>query len=233
MPPDRVQCQFCISEIHPESRICSVCGTDQRAAVRHFKRWGAILSTLSVVLGILTIAISLWPQALRALFYEEGIDIYEYVAREAPGRSKLTFLNNGDGDLFVNEVVFEYVSDAGNRLDRTIIVNEWIRRNEVRSFYPRTVQPVSHSTSGPKRFDAMASELGSLAEIKRCFSLMIADYAWKQRPLGFNVPPGVVDVPVTALVRASSARSKELIDFSATGDYAGFIMLAERCRGAG
>ena len=166
---------------------------------------------------------------MRALFYEESIDIYEYVAREAPGRSKITFLNSGDGDLFVNEVVFSYISPGGHRLERTIIVNQWIRRSEVKSLYPAIRTAASNSTAGPRRFDAMAADLGSQQDIMRCFSLLVGDYAWKQRPLGTNVRPGLADVPVKVVIRASSARSKGLVDYTASGNYAGFIMMADAC----
>jgi len=99
-------CIACASKINNAANICPHCHVDQRNNYRNIKRIVTFFSALSVVLGVITIAISLYPDATRFLFPKEKIDVYAlestYVGKEEV--LEMTAINTGNVDLFLNKV---------------------------------------------------------------------------------------------------------------------------------
>lgn len=126
-------CTACGQELTPNARLCPACRTDQRTIYRRVKAVLSIFSAFSVVLGVITIAISLFPSAHRTLFPRQHVEVYTVDSSfvEKTETLEMTVVNRGNVDVFLSKVVFHPAdSELYPLLPRGFVTNKWLKSGE-------------------------------------------------------------------------------------------------------
>ena len=177
----KIHCIACATSIHITAKICPECLTDQRTKQRRLKKTIAAFSGVSVVLGVITIAVSLFPNAYKLINPKLDFDIYSV---DASFVSKLeilemTMFNKGNVDVFVSKVIFKAIDkDKYPINDRLFITNKWVKGNEafVYSGSPTTARNLledwMHVQGG--WFDKISKARG-FKENQECFKIVTLD----------------------------------------------------------
>lgn len=225
-------CVACASEISGKARICPHCHVDQRTWWRSLKRATAAFSGVSVVFGVITIAISLLPKAYETLFYVEKVDVFTVKPKVSRGRGIVTFVNKGLGNVFVNEARFEPVDTETYPIKaKNIVVNRWVNRGEVLSFpFSRTPFPGS-SIISPSGFSKRLKEFGSEyhQKFRGCFKLEVLDKAFRDPGISPIVSSAIESIPVKTLISYSSMKSKGVRRIEAAKQLEAHILFNEQC----
>lgn len=126
------QCVACGTEINIGFPICRVCQTHQKKSSRVVKKFITWFSGISVVLGALTVILSLYPQAKKSIYYNEDIELVSVNATMSFAPGSLSILNRGDGDVYVSTIT---LGVEGTDLPYRIVlpVQKAIKKDEIGS----------------------------------------------------------------------------------------------------
>ncbi len=160
------------------ARICPHCGTRQSPWSRWALRIVGVLSAASVLLSLITVAVSFFPQAWVELFPKEEVRLLEVafdsldIGQRKQARTRLA--NLGNQDLFIIRVRLEPADKALAEVPSyNYLVNEWLRVSENRLILNK------HDPRGGEyfkvpvaRFPDRYRELAE-AKIKNCFVALV------------------------------------------------------------
>ena len=228
MKEDYIKCISCASKIDKEAKVCPHCSTYQRRTQRILYKTISTFSAASVVLGVITIAISLFPQAYDSLFYHESLDIFTIKPRVTNGRGVITFVNTGIGDLYINEVQFEVANKEKYPIkSKNIIVNRWVKKSEVLSYtFIRKEKPFwSYITpSGfEKRYEKYKDQYRE--KYINCFMLEIIDSEFNDE----GVASSLNNISVISKIFYSSSSSRGMKTIVAEKNLSAKIRFFEKC----
>ena len=224
-----LRCHACAEDIRPGARICPQCGVDQRPVWRAIKRGVATLSALSVLLGVITIAISLAPQAWNTIAYREAVDIYSYKPLSSDGRSTITLINTGRADLFINEISLKPKDEkAFTVTHRKIVINRWLKIGETITYRPRGETPGASSLSAERYADYISRLSTQTDKGRRCFGLRPFDQEFSERAFPeLPTPPLTIDL-VTS-VRYGTKASTTLTEIAPKKELRAGIIFRQQC----
>lgn len=223
-------CVACAAELHETAKSCPNCHTDQRKIVRNIKRVVTVFSGISVVFGVITIAISLYPNAIRILFPNQKIDLYElkthYVGKEE--LLEMTVINTGNIDLFLNKVVFEPIDKEKYPLKRRFVTNKWVKHGEAFIHRGKAITAVNFkhyfTPMNAERFLESYRDLEGFNKHKYCFRMVALDNEFDDTG---RIPVKLSTIPIKATLFYSSIDRRKVEKFMSSKDLKGQIFLRE------
>ena len=225
-----VECDICKSSMHVDARKCPTCGAERNKTVRNAKKVISVASSIIVVITAITLSASFFPDAYRNIFYQDRIDIHSIKTHISGGKGLITFQNTGSGDVFINEISFSPADNETYPLkDRNVIINEWVKRGEVRSMpYSAFAGAPDYNRwpyMQPEQFRKQYSELGTekFDKARKYYRLEVFDREYSDP----GVTPVINSINVQAVIRYSSLRSDGLKEYQSEKKLQGQIRYNE------
>lgn len=174
------QCVACASSIDAQASLCPSCSTRQNPAARWAVRVGAVLSAASVLLSVITVAVSFFPSAWSAVFPQEHARLYEIGFDRANlkrSKARVSLANYGNQDLFVARIKLEPADPDLAEITRfNYVVSEWLRVAENRTFLvPLGEKADDYSTIPVDGLPARRTRLAAVGLPDRggCFTFLV------------------------------------------------------------
>lgn len=223
-------CVACATELNDHANVCPACHVDQRKKYRNLKRIVGVFSGVSVILGVITIAVSLYPNAVRFLFPEEKIDIYALESYKVAKEEviAMTVVNTGNVDLFLNKVVFEAVDQESYPLVRRFVTNKWVKYGEAYIHKGLAITAVNtrsfFTPMNAERFSESYRHVGDFDNHKYCFKIVVLDDEFDDKG---RVPIKISSIPVEATLYYSSKDRDSVEKFKSNKKLRGQIFFRE------
>jgi hypothetical protein len=219
-------CIACGNDVIEGYFICTSCNTHQKPSVRTIRKVITWFSGVSIVVGALTIIASLYPQAKKAIFYTESIELVSVNATMSFAPGTLSLANTGDGDVYVSTLSLS-VANSPLPYRVNLSVQKAVKKNEMASVqfaskkalsskYIKTVnlEELSHwiKSRPPEEVDRLAS---------KCFLLKPYD----KKKGSYLIDRKVQGVPVVADIEFYSLAKKQVVTKRSETELEGLLFL--------
>jgi len=226
---DFTECSLCRTKISTFAKICSVCGSHQNEKVRSLRKIVAFFSAASVILGVLVLAVSNFPSAVKTIFPKNEVDIYSIETISAGKSTEVTFVNSGNTDIFLSKVTYEVPGITNKIGSYSQLVNRWLKPKELFTFrtHKRTVndQVTYSQIVGPKRVMEIDSEENE-KKIKYCYGLAYLSSDINEVPI---IHKKIDEVDVHATIKFSSSDGS-ISEFKSKKKISGLIGVRKGCK---
>ncbi|WP_336080362.1 zinc ribbon domain-containing protein [Thalassospira sp. CH_XMU1448-2] len=209
MSDDQQRCCACGNEIVPDYKICAHCGTHQNPVRRRIEQILKTFAAVSIVAGAVSVTISFYPQVKKTLWFKEDVELVSVDTTVAGTPGTLSFLNKGDGDVFISELIIR-LKEQNLPLEIRLRIHQLLKKDELtalRVATPEVSGDKFSDTVGPKQFDAwLASRTQQQIDdqINRCFVMKPFD----ETKGGYIVARKIASHPAVGVIRYYSPENR-------------------------
>ena len=205
------RCCACGNNISAGYYICTQCGTHQKRLHRSIQFALKTFAAVSIVAGAISVTISFYPQVRKVFSFREDVELVSVNTTVSGTPGTLSFLNKGDGDVFVSELIVR-LRDHSLPFEIRLPIHQLIKKDELRGLRVSSRAANSNlysDTLGPKEFRAWLESRTQLEiddQINRCFLMKPFD----QQKGGYVVSRAIASHPAIATIRFYSPENRSV-----------------------
>jgi len=207
------RCCACGSNLAVGYHICTQCGTHQKRLYRGVQFALKAFAAVSIVAGAISVTISFYPQVKKVFSFKEDVELVSVNTTVSGTPGTLSFLNKGDGDVFVSELIVR-LRDHSLPFEIRLPIHQLIKKDELRGLRVGSRAASSNiysDTVGPNQFQAWLdsrtqSEIDD--QINRCFLMKPFD----QQKGGYVVSRVISSHPAVAIIRFYSPENRSVVE---------------------